>query len=129
MRMREQHDGEARLAKGLGWFSLALGAAEMAMPDRIAGLTGIPLNDGARGTLRAFGAREIASGAAILASEPRPVWLWARVAGDVLDLAALGAAMERDGADRLKLGIASASLAGVLAADVLCAVQLARHPP
>lgn len=127
MHVRVQHDGEARVAKALGWFSLALGAAEMAMPDRIADLTGIPEKDGARGTLRAFGAREIASGAAILASRPHPVWVWGRVAGDVLDLAAIGAAMDNEGANRRKLGIATASIAGLLAADVACAVQLTRR--
>ena len=129
MQTGERYNGEARLAKGLGWFSVALGAAEMAAPARIASLTGIPPKNGARGTLRVFGAREMANGVAILASRPRSAWLWTRVAGDLIDLAALRSAMDEDGADRRKLGMAAASVGGVLAADIACAVQLARRAP
>ena len=51
-----------RLAAGLGWFSLALGTAELAAPRTMARLIGIPDDPRLVSVLRAFGAREIASG-------------------------------------------------------------------
>jgi hypothetical protein len=39
---------------------------------------------------RLYGLREIGVGVAILAQPTSSAWLWARVAGDVLDLATLG---------------------------------------
>lgn len=63
-----------RLARTLGWFRVGLGAAEVAAPGAVAALAGLP--DGRR-TLRAFGLREIESGAGIL-TRPATAWLWAR---------------------------------------------------
>ena len=51
-----------QLARGLGWFSLALGAAELLSPGAIKRQTGLP---GPRGVLQAYGAREIATGVAM----------------------------------------------------------------
>jgi hypothetical protein len=48
------------------------------------------------GALRALGGREIGAGLAILAQPDRPEWLWARVAGDGIDLSYLAT----EGADR-----------------------------
>jgi hypothetical protein len=77
------------------------------------------------GLLQAYGLREIACGIGILSSTRPSEWLWARVAGDALDLATLGADMVEpghDGHDRL---LASAvAVAGVTALDVICATQL-----
>lgn len=110
-----------RLARGLGWFSIGLGLAELIAPRAIARLTGTRNHSG---LLRSYGLREIAAGAGILtSSEPGP-WLWARVAGDALDLASLGSALtdSRNSAGLTLFGIASA--AGVTALDVLCAQRL-----
>ncbi|HEV7717445.1 MAG TPA: hypothetical protein VGO70_00555 [Arsenicitalea sp.] len=72
------------LARGLGWFSLLLGAAELFAPRSIKRQTGML---GPSGLVQGYGAREIATGVAILTSK-RPVsMVWARVAGDLLDLA------------------------------------------
>jgi len=110
------------LARGLGWFSIGLGLAEMLAPNTMSELTGVrsePL-------LQAYGAREVACGVGILTSKrPNPNWLWARVAGDVLDLATLGVAMGDSDPDRRDKALCSAAaVAGVTALDVMAAVQL-----
>src|SRR5919197_6351673 len=78
------------LARGLGWFSIGLGLAEMASPQSVAQLVGIEDGERTRALIRGYGAREIANGIAIL-SQPDAKWLWARVAGDVIDLSSLAA--------------------------------------
>ena len=74
------------LARGLGLFSIALGLAEFVAPRAIADALGMP---GSKSLIRAYGAREIATGVAILASDDPTPWIWGRVAGDVLDIATL----------------------------------------
>jgi len=115
------------LAEGLGWFSIGLGLAELGAPGPVAQLIGLPDDDRSRATLRAYGAREIATGIGILASRPHPAWLWARVAGDVLDMATLAAAMRRDGVEGPKIASAMASVAGVMAADIVAARRVGQE--
>ncbi len=71
-------------ARALGWFSIGLGLAELLLPRKLAKFAGapnVPL------LTRAFGLREIGVGVGLLTSvDPQP-WLWARVAGDALDIA------------------------------------------
>ncbi len=75
--------------------------------------------------IRLFGLREIASGLAIFAQGRRPKEaLWARVAGDALDLACLGAAYAAPENDKARLTFATANVLAVTALDVLCARQL-----
>lgn len=123
-----QESGQARLADGLGWFSIGLGLAEVTAPGTVAKLIGVPEDSTSRSVLRAYGAREIASGIGILSSSQHPAWLWARVAGDALDLATLAAVMRRDGVDGGKILSAIASVAGVMVADVEAARRLGRTP-
>src|SRR5918993_2479955 len=109
------------VARGLGWFSIALGMAEVAAPRTLARALGM---EGQEQLLRAYGLREIATGAAILASQIPQPWVWGRVAGDALDLATLGAGY-RDGNPKANnLAMAMAAVAGVTAADVWCARAL-----
>jgi hypothetical protein len=112
------------MAMALGWFSLALGMAELMAPRQVAELIGAPRNEGTEKTLRAYGAREIASGIAILSDPTESRWLWSRVGGDALDLATLGAAGRHESSDRSRLAIASAAVAGVAALDVIAAIGL-----
>jgi hypothetical protein len=114
------------LAVGLGWFSLALGAAELAAPEHVARLIGVTPTERRMATLRSYGAREVGSGLAILVQPHRSTWLWSRVAGDLLDLATLGTAMTSPATDRRRAVLATAAVLGVTALDVLCAQQL-RH--
>ncbi len=114
------------LAIALGWFSVALGVAELLAPRQVARLIGVPYGEGTGTTLRGYGAREIATGAAILSEPGQARWLWSRVGGDALDLASLGAAAGHEDSDPRRLAIATAAVAGVTALDVLAAFRLSR---
>ena len=108
------------LARALGWFSLGLGLAEVTAPRALGRFVG--LEDQAT-LVRALGAREIASGVGALTHRPAP-WIWARVAGDVLDLSILGSAYERSRSRRLSIMVVAGSFAAVAALDVLCGRKL-----
>jgi uncharacterized membrane protein len=113
-------------ARGLGWFSIGLGLAEVAMPRRVARLIGVQDDDTHRNILFAYGLREIATGLAILTRERTPGPVWARVGGDVLDLAFLGRAMTDDESNRGRVAAAAAAVLGVTALDLLTSQQLSR---
>ena len=102
-----------QVATGLGWFSIGLGLLEVLAPRRLGRRFGMGY---AAPLLRLYGLREIAAGAGLLASRDKSPWLWARVAGDALDLAtlALGLAGRRHGS--AVLGIAA--VAGVTMLDL-----------
>ena len=100
-----------KLARGLGWFSLALGAAELLAPSKLCRALGVPDR---KGLVRSYGAREVASGVGILAlGRRRAPWVWSRVAGDALDLTTLGAAWRRS-SRRPAIAAAIASWAAML---------------
>ncbi|MDQ3907634.1 MAG: SRPBCC family protein [Acidobacteriota bacterium] len=114
---------EAQLARGLGWFSIGLGLAELLAPRGVARVSG--MRRGNTGLIRLFGLREIASGVAILSTGGRSAGaVWSRVVGDALDLACLGAAFANPDNDTGKLLFATANVAGVTALDVLAAQRL-----
>jgi uncharacterized membrane protein len=112
-----------KLAQGLGLFSVGLGLAEILVPRKIANFIGtqrshVPL-------IRLFGLRKVASGISIFAQGRRPAEaVWSRLAGDVLDLTALGAAFASRSTNKRKLAFATANAAAVTALDVICAKQL-----
>lgn len=106
-----------KLARGLGWFSVGLGLAELLAPRAVARVFGLERR---AGTVRAFGAREIASGVGILASRRRAPWLWSRVVGDVMDLALLGSRLGRSRKRPAVIG-ALANVLGITALDVVAA--------
>jgi len=124
MQRSSQADTYERLANGLGWFSIGLGLAEVFRPGAVSHLIGVDDNDRNRALLRCYGLREIAAGVGIL-SQPEPAgWVWARVAGDVLDIGSLLSAARSEHNDRARLGTATAAVLGVTALDVICAQQL-----
>jgi uncharacterized membrane protein len=113
---------EEQLARGLGWFSLGLGLAELLAPRSVAKVAGLRGNTG---LIRLFGLREIASGIAIFTQGKRPAGaLWSRVVGDALDLACLGAAFASPDSNKGRVAFATANVLAVSALDVLCAQQL-----
>ncbi|MGH8270622.1 MAG: SRPBCC family protein, partial [Steroidobacteraceae bacterium] len=73
--------------------------------------------------MRLVGARELTAGIGILTQSDREPWLWSRVVGDTLDLAALSVALARRGR-RGRAAVALAAVAGVTALDVLAAMRL-----
>ena len=110
-----------RLAKGLAWVGIGLGVAEIAVPRLLSRLVG---TKGHHALIRGYGVREIASGIRILTKPRDPGPMWVRVAGDAMDLAALGAAFVSDKNRRGKTACAIAAVAGVTALDLLCAQDL-----
>jgi hypothetical protein len=121
---QDQFDSTAALPLALGWFSIALGVAELMAPRQVAHLIGIRANERTRSVLRAYGAREIATGLGLLSQPTDPKWLWSRVGGDAIDLATLGQATRNEKTDAARIGFATAAVLGVTALDVLAAQQV-----
>jgi len=116
-----------RLARGLGWFSIGLGALELFAPRHVTRFLGMR---GREPLVQAFGAREIASGILSLSID-KQAGLWARVAGDALDLAVLRQAHRPGNWKRDNVSIAMLMVGGIMALDVLAAqgahTKHARH--
>ncbi len=110
------------LARLLGWFSLGLGALQIAAPRLLSDRLG--LNGTAR-LVRGFGFRELAAGLMVLSKPDSPLGPSARVAGDVLDLAVLAAALSPRNEHRRTAGVVTALVLGVTLLDMVCASTLA----
>jgi len=124
-----QRDVRARekdpLAQSLGWFSLGLGAAQVAAPRLMCKAIGARGEGRAPALMRLMGARELTQGVGIL-SRPRPTaWLWSRVAGDAIDLALLGLTAAK-GPGRKRAAFAIANVIAVTVPDVYESRFLAR---
>lgn len=104
-------------ARVLGWFSIGLGIAELVMPRALARAAGMP--DRPHLT-RLYGLREIGTGVGLLTSRDPTPWLWARVAGDALDVATVGAGLATAGRPRRTL-LSVATLCGIAYLDMKAA--------
>jgi uncharacterized membrane protein len=121
---RNRDETQEKVARGLGWFSIGLGMAEVLAPRAIARAVG--LQDDHQLLIRAFGLREITSGVGIL-SDRRPAgWVWSRVAGDAMDLACLAAAMASPEVKRNRTTAAVLAVMGVTALDWWASQNLSR---
>jgi uncharacterized membrane protein len=121
---------ERKLAELLGWASVGLGVPQATSPGRFDRFIGIRPEAKPRAiTVFACGLRELAAGAGILALErPRPVhWLWARVAGDALDLALLTRALRNRPYRPARTAGAIGAVIGITAADVYAAALNSRR--
>jgi uncharacterized membrane protein len=119
---------EGEITRFLGWFSLGLGLPQTVAPGRVNRLIGVRDDASSRVWQRIVGARELAAAAGIF-SRPRPTgWLWARVAGDIKDLALLGAAWRNEERRAGRLAAAAASVAGITAVDAFTAARMSRLP-
>jgi uncharacterized membrane protein len=118
---------EAR-ALGLGWFSIGLGLAQLIAPRQVARLIGADEDDATtRTAMMAVGVRELTCGVGLL-SEKRPAaWAWARVVGDVMDLALLGYSWQQHGASRDRMLSVGGSVLGCALVDAQTAVALGRE--
>jgi uncharacterized membrane protein len=119
----KRHDIGGRseaLARGLGWFSIGLGIAEIVAPNRLSRLIGV---DEHPVLMRLLGVRETLSGIGILARKQPTACLWSRVAGDGMDLALLGAAIASGSGNRTKVLGTIAAVGGVTALDTLCSIR------
>ena len=113
-----------KLARGLGWFSVGLGAAELLAPGAINRSLGMREYNT---LVRGFGLREIGAGLGILTMKHPTPWVWARVAGDALDLTALLLALGPNNPRRGSATAAFLSVAAITAVDILCARALERQ--
>jgi len=84
-------------------------------------------DDVARIALRLIGARELACGLGLLSQSHATAWAWARVAGDVVDLALIGKALQSRGARTERLLAAGGAVLGVACLDVYSAYDSQRH--
>jgi hypothetical protein len=115
---------EDRIARALGWVSIGLGITELMMAPQITRALGMC---GQEALVRAFGAREIASGVLTLSAD-KTLGLWTRVAGDGLDAAVLAGAVRNGNSKRGNAGLALAMVLGIGVLDCVGAKALAaRH--
>ncbi len=110
-----------KLARGLGWFSIGLGAAELLAPGTLNRSLGMREHNT---LVRGFGLREIGAGLGILASDNPTPWVWARVAGDALDLTALLLSLGPRNPRRGSATAAFLSVAAITVVDYICARNL-----
>jgi uncharacterized membrane protein len=125
-----------KLTRALGWASAGLGAPLLLAPAGSAKALGITDGSRQRTALAGVGARELAAATGLL-GQPGPLWLWGRVAGDLMDLALLGRALHRPGpardpktvvrlgggSDRSRTIAATAAVAVITAVDVYAAAS------
>jgi hypothetical protein len=115
---------EDGLARFLGYFSLGLGTPQTTAPSAVNRLIGVRDDAKARAWQLVVGIRELAAAAGIL-TQRRPVeWTWARVAGDVMDLALLRSALKHHTVHPERTMAAMGAVAGITVADVLESVRL-----
>jgi uncharacterized membrane protein len=125
----EQAHGLGRRARGLGWFSLGLGLAELLATRAFARAIGVGDGGPNRLLIRALGARELLFGVGILTSRRAAPWLWSRVAGDAMDLALLATALGARATkkwERDRLSFALVAVAGATAMDLVTGWQMSR---
>lgn len=123
---RGNEETAERRARGLGWFSIGLGLAQIGAPRAVARLIGVNDDEETKNTMFAIGLREITSGVGILTSSRPTGWVWSRVGGDLMDLALLGKAMSSDENNRNKVAAATAAVVGVTVVDVMTSQQLSK---
>ena len=115
------------LTRGLGWASAALGAPQIIRPGAVARVLGV--DDAPRHRLASavVGAREMVAAAGLL-GRPRPVWLWARVGGDAMDLTLLGRALKHhDGRGQRRTEFATVATALITLTDLYAALTRTRR--
>src|SRR4051812_16837554 len=111
-----------RLARGLGWASLGLGAVQLGAPNTVRRMGGVDDSAVAGVMVPLVGARELFHMAALLGSRLPERWVWTRVAGDAVDLTALGCAVSRRrGRRRRRAMAATAAVAAITVLDVYVA--------
>jgi uncharacterized membrane protein len=115
------------LARGLGVASLGLGLAQLRAPGELARLAGVDDEPSNRALIRAVGCRELLHAAGLLATNRLGFWSWTRVAGDAMDLATLGRALQKvDRRRRPKTATVTAAVAGITVLDLVAALGNSR---
>lgn len=115
-------------ARNLGWFSLGLGLAQVLAPRKVAGLIGIHDDGKSDAVMRLVGLRELGAALAVLTPANPSPGLWARVAGDAIDLTLLGRALGSSRSDRNRVLFAIASVLGISVVDLMASLRVAQEP-
>jgi hypothetical protein len=110
-----------KIARGLGWFSIALGTLELVATRALTTALGMRGNEP---LLQLYGAREIATGIGILMSKDPTPWIWGRVLGDALDTGTLATHFNDENSEAANVAIALGNVAAVTALDIYCANRL-----
>ncbi|MEU3188178.1 SRPBCC family protein [Streptomyces sp. NPDC006923] len=117
-------DSADRLARGLGWFSTTLGLAQTTTPQAVCRISGVDDSAWARTLMPLLGVRELGQGAMLLGSRRPAPWVWARIAGDAVDLTLLVRALRNRSAGRqLKIMTATAAVSAITGFDLYVAVR------
>ncbi|MBL3671736.1 SRPBCC family protein, partial [Streptomyces sp. M2CJ-2] len=121
---RLRHDP---LVRGLGWGSALLGVPQVVAPAGFARALGVGDTSRHRSATTAVGVRELAAATGLL-GRPHPAWLWGRVGGDLMDLAALARALKNHNGRGLGRTVAAtAAVTAITATDVYAAVTRTRR--
>jgi uncharacterized membrane protein len=125
--MPDRRDGGGgRLVRALGWTSLGLGVPMVAAHRAVARAAGVDDSATAVGLVRAAGVRELGQGLALLVG-PRSM-VWARVAGDAIDVSLLAlATARRGGRRRRRTALAAGAVAALTAVDLFAAIRAGRR--
>jgi uncharacterized membrane protein len=125
--MSERHDVMSdRIARTLGWASLALGAAQLTAPRAIARISGVDDSPAARATIPLVGLRELLHGAVLLGGKPA-MGLRTRLVGDSADLTSLAGAMAgRTGWRRRRVVAVTGAVIAITAVDLYAAMRIRR---
>jgi hypothetical protein len=108
----------------LGVVSLGLGIVAVVAPRRFSHVIGL---ENSPEKVAAFGARELAAGAALLSPVKPSPFLWTRVFGDVIDLVGLATAYREADAKRPVLAAATAGVLVIMAFDFAAAAEASRR--
>jgi uncharacterized membrane protein len=123
-RKRTRHGQPEQVARGLAWFSIGIGVAQILAPRVMSRLAGVPVPPV---LTIASGLRELACGIGILTQRDAAPWIRTRLSGDAVELAALACGALVPGADRKRIGMNAALRAGITALDIYCSRELALH--
>ena len=119
-------DGLTLAKRIIGLASVTLGVAALISPQRLARRVGVYDHD-APEAMAAFGAKEIAAGAALLAPVRPGPFLWARVAADVVNVGGLIVAFRKPGAHRTLLSLLACGAAAAIIVDLIAAGQAVKE--
>jgi len=112
---------DRQLGQLLGLFSVGLGLAELLAPRALGRAVGVGDHPE---IIRMLGVRGIVTGLGMLSQRAPANWAWARVAGDAMDLALLGAAASSPDAGPRRIAAATAGVLGVAALDAYAGQRL-----
>jgi uncharacterized membrane protein len=110
----------------LGLVSAGLGSVTVARPTEVARAMGLKPNSNDVMLLRVIGARELISAAGLVMRRRPQRWMWARVAGDVVDIAFLVAAARERTKDSQRVVAVGSALAVITIFDIASALRVRR---